>query len=72
MLFGYPYLAAYKMPIADDVNFVVNAGPYIGIGLGGKVKYDDLKSDYLEMMVPNVLIWDFNMVSVLNLATTFC
>lgn len=41
-----PILAAYKMPIADDVNFVVNAGPYIGIGLGGKVKYDDLKSDY--------------------------
>ena len=41
-----PILAPYTMPIADDVHFVVNAGPSIGIGLGGKPKIEDFKSDY--------------------------
>lgn len=31
-----PLLAAYKAPIADDVNFVANAGPYLAFGIGGK------------------------------------
>lgn len=33
-----PLLAAYKFPITDNVKFVINAGPYLGIGLGGKTK----------------------------------
>lgn len=41
-----PILAAYKMAVADDVNIVINAGPYIGIGLGGKYKIGDTKLDY--------------------------
>ena len=31
-----PLMAALKLPVADDVKFVINAGPYMGIGLGGK------------------------------------
>ena len=34
-----PILAAYKFDIADDVKFVINAGPYMAIGLGGKYKW---------------------------------
>ena len=34
------------MAVADDVNIVINAGPYIGIGLGGKYKIGDTKLDY--------------------------
>lgn len=41
-----PILAAYKVAVAEDVNVVFNAGPYIGIGLGGKTKDGDLKYDY--------------------------
>lgn len=31
-----PLMAALKLPIAGDTKFVINAGPYLGIGLGGK------------------------------------
>ena len=30
-----PILAAYKMNITDNMKFVVNAGPYLAVGLGG-------------------------------------
>ena len=33
-----PILAAYKFAISDNAKFVVNAGPYMAIGLGGKAK----------------------------------
>lgn len=35
-----PILAAYKFNISDNTKFVINAGPYLAFGLGGKVKYD--------------------------------
>lgn len=41
-----PILAAYKIAVAEDVNVVFNAGPYIGIGLGGKTKVYNEKYDY--------------------------
>ena len=34
-----PLMAALKFNITDDMKFVVNAGPYLAIGLGGKDKY---------------------------------
>ncbi|MDM8209000.1 porin family protein [Bacteroides gallinaceum] len=34
-----PILAAYKFDIADNTKFVINAGPYLAIGLGGKSKW---------------------------------
>lgn len=33
-----PILVAYKFNISDNTKFVINAGPYLAIGLGGKVK----------------------------------
>ena len=36
-----PLLAAYKVNITDDVKFVIDAGPYLAVGLGGKYKDDD-------------------------------
>lgn len=33
-----PILAAYKFNISDNTKFVINAGPYLAIGLGGKAK----------------------------------
>lgn len=36
-----PILAAYKFNITDNTKFVVNAGPYLAFGLGGKCKYDE-------------------------------
>ena len=33
-----PILAAYKFDIADNTKFVINAGPYLAFGLGGKYK----------------------------------
>lgn len=33
-----PILAAYKFAISDNAKFVVNVGPYMAIGLGGKAK----------------------------------
>lgn len=34
-----PILAAYKFDIADNTKFVINAGPYLAFGLGGKSKW---------------------------------
>lgn len=34
-----PLTAAYKFPITNNVKFVINAGPYLAIGLGGKAKW---------------------------------
>ena len=34
-------LAAYKFNISDNTKFVINAGPYLAIGLGGKNKETD-------------------------------
>lgn len=36
-----PILAAYKFNISDNTKFVINAGPYLAFGLGGKYKYDE-------------------------------
>lgn len=36
-----PILAAYKFDISDNMKFVINAGPYLAFGLGGKCKYDE-------------------------------
>lgn len=36
-----PILAAYKFSISDNTKFVINAGPYLAIGLGGKNKETD-------------------------------
>lgn len=33
-----PILAAYKFNISDNTKFVINAGPYLAFGLGGKYK----------------------------------
>lgn len=33
-----PIMAAINLPITENVKFVVNAGPYIAIGIGGKHK----------------------------------
>lgn len=35
-----PILAAYKFNISDNTKFVINAGPYLAFGLGGKAKYE--------------------------------
>lgn len=35
-----PILAAYKFNISDNTKFVINAGPYLAFGLGGKYKVD--------------------------------
>jgi len=37
-----PILAAYKFNISDNTKFVINAGPYLAFGLGGKAKYGDV------------------------------
>lgn len=36
-----PILAAYKFNISDNTKFVINAGPYLAFGLGGKAKYGE-------------------------------
>lgn len=37
-----PILAAYKVNISENTKFVINAGPYLAFGLGGKAKYGDV------------------------------
>lgn len=37
-----PILAAYKFNISDNTKFVINAGPYLAFGLGGKYKVDGI------------------------------
>lgn len=34
-----PILAAWKFKVSDNMKLVVNAGPYLSFGLGGKAKY---------------------------------
>lgn len=42
-----PILAAYKFNISDNAKLVINAGPYLAIGLGGKAKdHSDGGEDY--------------------------
>lgn len=36
-----PILGAAKFALNDNMKFVVNAGPYLAVGLGGKESYDD-------------------------------
>lgn len=36
-----PLLAAVKLPISEGNTFVINAGPYVGVGLGGKMTVED-------------------------------
>lgn len=44
-----PILAAVKFDVADNMKFIVNAGPYLSFGVGGKVKESlDLSGDYAE------------------------
>ena len=43
-----PILAAYKFAISDNAKFVVNAGPYMAIGLGGKAKWDDVDAKLFD------------------------
>jgi hypothetical protein len=35
-----PILAAYKFALGENMKFVVNAGPYLAVGLGGKMSVD--------------------------------
>ena len=35
-------MAAYKFNISDNTKFVINAGPYLAFGLGGKNKVDGI------------------------------
>lgn len=35
-----PILAAVKFPISDNMKFIVNVGPYVAFGLGGKTTND--------------------------------
>lgn len=43
-----PILAAYKFAISDNAKLVVNAGPYMAIGLGGKAKWDDVDAKLFD------------------------
>lgn len=43
-----PILAAYKFAISDNAKFVVNVGPYMAIGLGGKAKWDDVDAKLFD------------------------
>lgn len=36
-----PLLAAIKLPISEGNTFVINAGPYVGVGLGGKMTIEE-------------------------------
>ena len=42
-----PILAAYKFNISDNTKFVINAGPYLAFGLGGKAKDDNFDLTYI-------------------------
>lgn len=35
-----PLLGAYKISVSESTKFVINSGPYLSFGLGGKAKYD--------------------------------
>lgn len=36
-----PLLAAIKLPISEGNTFIINAGPYVGVGLGGKMTIEE-------------------------------
>ncbi len=40
MYLELPVMAAARFNIADNINFVVNAGPYLACGIAGKMKQD--------------------------------
>ena len=41
MYLQLPIHAAYKIDLSDNMKFVVDAGPFLAFGLGGKVKVDE-------------------------------
>lgn len=43
-----PVLAAYKITLSDNARFVINAGPYLAVGLGGKSKFGDYESKVFD------------------------
>lgn len=40
-----PVLFSYRFNVAENVKLHINAGPYIGYGIGGKIKYAGVKID---------------------------
>lgn len=40
-----PLLAAFKIPLNEDIRFVINAGPYLAMGVGGKGKVTRFDTD---------------------------
>lgn len=40
-----PIHVGYKFPVSQDVKLLVNGGPYVGMGLFGKLKYEMVKLD---------------------------
>lgn len=55
MYIQLPVHAAYKLPVADGVNVVLHAGPYVALGVGGKAEYkktgekaDFFSNDYAQ------------------------
>ncbi len=36
-----PVLASYRIDISDNMQWQINAGPYLAYGIGGKVKWED-------------------------------
>lgn len=39
MYLELPIMAAARLAVSDNMNFVITAGPYLAYGIGGKVKY---------------------------------
>lgn len=39
-----PVLASYRFPVSDAVKIDINVGPYIAIGLGGKLKVEETET----------------------------
>ncbi len=35
-----PILASYRFTLADNIKLHINAGPYVAVGLGGKMKFE--------------------------------
>ncbi len=36
-----PILASYRIALSDNVKWHINAGPYLAVGVGGKVKWEE-------------------------------
>lgn len=36
-----PILASYRIALSDNVKWHINAGPYVAVGVGGKVKWEE-------------------------------